>query len=331
MLTSRLFVALGALTVTAWAQSSAGVAGPVTGFVFDRQSGAIRSMVGIPGAAYLGGVVAGNLGAAAVAPDGSSALGVQQSGRLVLYTGLRTATPAAVLLGAGISGADRFAWAADGSAAAVYASGNGQAQIITGFPNSPAGGAPIDLSSLPGKVTALAFDGQRLIVGVSGESGGLYLAGTAAPPQRIAPSSSPSAIALAGGSLYFADDQSQQIWQVQSYATTPAAVLFTNDSGINAPAGLQVSADGQRLLVANAGNRKLAVYDTVSRSAVQNVDLAFTPTRLDRFGDASVFLLNGSGQGPLYVVRDGGAGKAAVFFVPAPVRRGPLKAPIRHA
>jgi DNA-binding beta-propeller fold protein YncE len=105
--------------------------------------------------------------------------------------------------------------------------------------------------------------------------------------------------------------------------------LFANDSGISSPAGLQVSADGLRLYVANAGNRKLAVYDIASRSPVQSLDLAFTPTRLDRFGDSSVFLMNGSGQGPLYVVRDGGAGKAAVYFVPAPARRHPLKAPIR--
>ncbi len=203
---------------------------------------------------------------------------------------------------------------------------------MTGLAKSPVAGAPIDLSGLPGQVSALAFDGQRLIVGVaSGGSGGVYLASSQSAPERIAVSASPSAIALAGSSLYFADNQSQQIWQVQSYATAPAAISFASDSSIDSPAGLGVSADGQRLFVANAGNRKLAVYDIVSRAALQSVDLPFTPTRIDLFGDASVFLLNGIGQGPLYVVRDGGAGKAAVFFVPAPVHGRPVKTPIRPA
>lgn len=329
---SRLFFALGAFAVAASAQPSAGVFGPVTGFVFDTQAGAIRSMLGIPGAAYLGNAVATGLEAAAVAPDGSSALAVQQAGKLVLYTGLRNAAPVALSVAGAIVGADRFAWAADGSSAAVYSSSSGQGQVVTGLAKSPVAGAPIDLSGLPGQVSALAFDGQRLIVGVaSGGSGGVYLARSQSAPERIAVSASPSAIALAGGSLYFADNQSQQIWQVQSYATAPAAISFASDSGISSPAGLGVSADGQRLFVANAGNRKLAVYEIVSRAALQSVDLPFTPTRIDLFGDASVFLLNGIGRGPLYVVRDGGAGKAAVFFVPAPVHGRPVKAPIRPA
>src|ERR1022692_1467585 len=115
MHTGRLFIALCALAISGWAQTSAGVAGPVTGFIFDAQLGAVRPMLGIPGAAYLGNGVAigvqsdgdpgaaylGNgvaigLDAASVAPDGSAALAVERSGKLVLYTGLRTAHPAAV-------------------------------------------------------------------------------------------------------------------------------------------------------------------------------------------------------------------------------------------
>lgn len=331
MHTSRLLVALGALAISGWAQPSAGVAGPVTGFIFDTQLGAVRPMLGIPGAAYLGNAVATGLDAASVAPDGSAALAVEQAGKLMLYSGLRSATPVVLAVSGAIASPDQFAWAANRSAAAVYSSRTSQGQILTGLGQSPAAAAPIDLSSLPGQVTALAFDGQRLIVAVaSAEAGGIYLVNASSGIQRIASAVSPSAIALAGSSLFFSDSQSQQIFQVYNYAGTPGAVVFANDSGISSPAGLQVSADGQRLFVANAGNRKLAVYDISSRSPVETLDLNFTPTRLDRFGDSSVFLLNASGQGPLYVVRDGGPGKAAaVYFVPSPAKRRSLKTPIR--
>ena len=143
--------------------------------------------------------------------------------------------------------------------------------------------------------------------------------------QRIAAASSPSAIVLAGANLYFADRQSQQIWEVESYAKTPAAVLFAGDSGISAPTGLQLSADGLRLYAANAGNQKLAIYDVASRSPLQSIELDFTPTGLDRFGAASVYLLNSSGQGPLHVLSDVNTAKIAVYFVPAPNDAGKLK------
>jgi hypothetical protein len=329
MQTGRLLIALCALAISGWAQPSAAVSGPVTGFIFTT-SGAIRPMFGVPGAAYLGDAVAGGLSAASVAPDGSASLAVGPSGKLVLYTGLRGAAPVASAVAGAIAGPNHFAWEPNGSGAAVYSSGAAQGQILTGLATSPAAAAPIDLSGLPGPVTALAFDGQRLILGVaSAGAGGIYLAGASAGIQRIASAASPSAIALAGSSLYFADNQSQQIFQVQSYAGTPAALVFANDSGISSPVGLQVSADGQRLFVANAGNRKLAVYDIASRSPLQSLDLAFTPTRLDLFGDSAVFLMNGNGAGPLYVVRDGGAGKAAVFFVPSPGKPRTFRAPIR--
>lgn len=309
-------MAFGALAAAGWAQSSAGVNGPVTGFVFDSQAGAIRPMLGIPGGAYLGNPTATGLATAAVSPDGSSALAVQ-NGKLVLYNGLRTAAPVVSSVGGVIANPSYFAWA-DNDTAAIFAPGSAQAQILS-LTTSPAAGAPIDLAGLPGPVTALAFDGQHLILAVkSSESGGIYLASAAAGIERIAAAANPSALAVAGSSLYFADSQAQQIFQVQNYARTPAMVLFANDSGIDSPAGLQISTDGQRLYVANAGNRKLTVYDIASRLPQQTLDLSFTPTRLDRFGDSSVFLMNGIGPGPVYVARDGGAGKAAVYFVPAP-------------
>lgn len=331
MQAGRILCALGAFAISGWAQPSAGVAGPVTGYVFDALSGALRPMLGIPGAAYLGGLIVTGLDIASVAPDGSAALAVQQSGEPLLYTGLRGATPVAVTIAGTIAAPDHFAWSSDGGSAAIYSSHGGQGQILRGLATSPAAGPPIDLSALPAPLTVLAFDGQRLIAGVSGDAGGIYLASASSGVQRVASAASPSAIALAGGDLYFADSQSQRIFQVLSYAGTPAPAVFAGDSSVNSPAGLQVSADGQRLYVANGGNRKLVIYDIASRSPAGSIDLSFTPTRMDRFGDSSVFLLNGGGQGPLYVLRDGGPGKAAVYFVPAPVRRRPLKAPIRPA
>jgi hypothetical protein len=303
--------------MSGWAATSANVAGPVTGFIFDGGAGAIRPMLGIPGAAYLGPPVVSGLAAGFVSPDGSAVLGVEQSGRLVLYMGLRGSTaPVGAPIKGGIPGVDRFAWAADSKSAAVYASKSGQAQMLTNLTQPTAGEV---VTGLPGTVTGLAWDGQRIIFAItSPDSGGIYIAGSQVSVQRIATGVNPSALALSGADLFFADGQSGEVWEVKGYAGTPAAVLFASDASISATVGLGVSADGSRLYAANAGSKKVTVYDVASRAAVESIDLNFTPARLDQFGNSSVFLLNSGGQGPVYVLSDGGGQKPAVFFVPAP-------------
>lgn len=312
----QLILILCAGSMAGWAANDAAVQGPVTGYIFDAQTHAIRPMLGIPGAAYLGAPVASRVDAAAVSPDGSAAL-VVQAAQVTLYSGLANLQPAAVPM-PGALAADNFAWGPSGTAAAVYSSATRQAQVLSNLPAAPSAGLPMDLSGLAGKVTAMAFDGQRIILAVaSATAGGIYSVTAQSGPQLVASAGSPFAIVLAGADLYYADNQAQQIWQVRSYATRPAPVLFAADAGISSPAALQLSSDGARLYVANAGSRTLGVYDVAARSPVQSLPLNFSPTKLDRFGDASVFLLNSVSQGktPLYVLSDK-LDKRAVYFVP---------------
>jgi DNA-binding beta-propeller fold protein YncE len=314
-----LMICAGWIPMAAWAANDAAVAGPVTGFVFDAQAGHIRPMLGMPGSAYLGTTVISNVDSASVSPDGSAAFAIQ-AGKLVLYTGLASASPLAVDLRGSIT-ADHFAWGPGATAAAIYSSKSAQAQIVSNLLETPSAGAPIDLSGLSGQVAALAFDGQQIILAVgSGGSGSIYTVTAQSGPQRIASAASPSAIVLAGADLYFADQQTGQIWQVQSYARQPVPVLFAADASISSPVGLQLSVDNSRLYVANAGSRALSIYDVAARSQIESIALNFAPTRVDRFGNASVFLLNNAGQGqtPLYVFSDANAAKLAIYFVPSP-------------
>lgn len=109
-----------ASSIAICANNNAAVRGPVTGYIFDAQAHAIRPMMGIPGAAYLGSPVVSNVDSASVSPDGSAAFAIQ-AGKLVVYTGLASASPTAVYLHGSIP-ADRFAWAPGATAAAIYSS-----------------------------------------------------------------------------------------------------------------------------------------------------------------------------------------------------------------
>jgi hypothetical protein len=312
----RLILILCAGSMAGGASNNSPVLGPVTGYVFDAQAHTIRPMMGIPGAAYLGAPLVEGLDAASISPDGSAAFAIEGT-QLTLYRGLGSAKAAAVPLNGGIA-ADYFAWAPSGTAAAVYSSAARQAQVFGNLLAASPASATIDLSGLAGRVAAIAYDGQRIILAASSpNAGGIYVATARSAPQLAASAVSPAGIVLAGADLYFADSQAQQIWQVRSYATQPAPVVFAADPSLSSPAALQISADGARLYVANAGNRTLGVYDVPARSPLQSLSLNFTPTALDRFGDSSVFLLNAGNRGnaPLYVLADH-LGRRAVYFVP---------------
>jgi DNA-binding beta-propeller fold protein YncE len=322
-----LMICAGSISMTAQAESIAAVGGPVTGFVFDTQADRIRPMLGFPGSSYLGAAVVTGVDSASISPDGSSAFATQ-AGKLVLYTQLASSAPRALSLTGAIA-ADHFAWV-PGAAAAIYSSKSGQAQIITNLLETPSVGAPIDLSTLSGQISAIAFDGQQIILAVtSGASDGIYTVSAQSGPQRIASATSPAALALAGADLYFADQQTGQIWQVQGYAKQPVPAVFANDASTSSPVGLQLSTDGRRLYVANAGSHTVAIYDIASRSQTESIPLSFPPTKLDRFGSNSVFLLNATGQAtPLCVFTDANAAKPATYFVPAPDGSG--RHPIRY-
>jgi len=314
----RLILFLCAGSMAVWADDAV-VRGPLTGYVFDVQARAIRPMVGFPGAAYMGAPVVSGLDTASVSPDGSRALAVR-GGRMSLYQSLGRTT-----LGAPVDGAipaDFFAWGPANSVA-VYSSATRQVQLFNLLAAAPAA-APIDLSSLAGRITAMAFDGQHIVLAVaSPAAGGIYAMTAQSGPQLVASAMNPPGVVLAGSDLYFADNQAQQIWQVHNYATHPAPAVFAADINVSSPAALQLSSDGARLYVANAGSRTLGIYDVAARSRLQSVSLNFTPTALDRFGDASVFLLNtGSRENaPVYVLSDR-LDRPAVYFVPGPAVKG---------
>lgn len=309
-MSKTLFYLLCAVPLIGAADDRTAISGPVAGVVFDQPSGALRPVLGVPGAAYLGSSLATGIDAAGVSPDGSAALAVR-GGSLFLVTHLKDPAPVWTSIDGAIGAADRFAWSSD--TAAVYSSASGQAQILRQLSDNPAASPAIDLSGLPGPASALALAGDSLLIGVqSPGGGGVYLATADAAPQLLATATNPAAIIVAGTDLYFADHDTGQVWQVQSFREQPAVMLFAD--GIDTPAGLQLSAG--RLFVAAAGSQTLVVYDVSSRAAVASVDLEFTPTRLDPLGSPSILLMNAVADPsqPLYIADT--SGNPAVYFVP---------------
>lgn len=274
------------------------VQGLLAGYVFDQQARGVRPMLGLPGAAYLGEALVGGLEAAGIAPDGARALAVREGGLFLVV--LKDGAGSAPVANA-IGGADRFAWSPDGSVAAVYASASRQAQII----RNGVAGEPVDLSGL-GEVVALAVSRSgKLIAGVAGENGGVYLDGA-----LLARAANPVGITIAGQDLYFTDKDRGQVWQVAGFEQDAAALLF--GEGIEGAAGFQIY--GSRAFV--AGAKGIEVFDLAARARIGHLDVDAAPAQLAPFGERALWLLNAPGEGqPAYVLS--AADVPAVYFVPA--------------
>jgi hypothetical protein len=319
----RLVFLLG-LCVLAASGQDARLTGPVPGFVFDRTSKSIRPILGVPGSSYLGAAVIDGFDNASVSPLGISALATQ-AGKLYYIRNLDRDQPDSTPLDDAAPNAHRFAWSPDGLSAAVYAAGSGQAQILRNLDprdssKTPAIGGAIDLSTLNGRVSALIFDGKRLLIGSKAPgAGGVYLADGQSAPKLLAQAANPVALSLdsANGDLYIADRDNDQIWMVHDYTGDATPMLFVDArAGVSSPVGIRVSAAGKRLLIANSGSRGIDSLEISTRASLGHLDLDFAPGRMEALGSGSLSLLNfGGPDGPLYVLD--GAGDPAVYFVPA--------------
>jgi hypothetical protein len=263
--------------------------------------------------------VADGFDTASVSPLGVSALATQ-SGKLYFIQNLNSEQPHSTPLDGAVSqtgvSALRFAWSLDGLSAALYSVDSNQAQVLRNMDGTPSIEDPIDLSSLNGPVSALAFDGKRLLIGAAG---GVYLADGQSGPKLLAQVANPVALSLdsAKGDLYIADQANNQIWMVRGYAGDATPMLFADErSGVSSPVGIRVSGDGRRLLIANSGNKAIDALDLSTRATLGHIDLDFAPGRMEALGSGSLSLLNfGGPDGPLYLLDSGF--DLAVYFVPA--------------
>jgi hypothetical protein len=291
------------------------MSGPVPGFVFHGPTRSIRPIVGVPGSAYLGPMVAQDFDDASISPLGKSALATR-GGRLYFLQGLDTGEPLVTTIEGAISGVDRIVWSQDGLGAAVYSASLRQAQILRSLNGSlmPAVESLLDLSSTENAVSALLFDGKRLLAG----AGGVYAADPSGL-KLLLRTANPAALALGAGNrdLFVADRDSNQIWMIRDYAGDATPMLFSDErAGLASPVGLRVAGNGRYLLIANSGNRSVDAVEISTRSVLKHIELNFAPSRMDTVGLGALALLNSGRDGePLYLIDSGE--DLAVYFVPA--------------
>ena len=292
--------------------------GPVSGLVYDEQAHAIRVMMGVPGAGYLGASVVAGLDFATVAPNGRSAIALKGGKLSLLRFGAELQTEA---IAENYPTPSLSSWTADSDAVALYGAEAGIAvwrKISTGV--EPAGlGNPGAL----GRVSALSLEAstRSVVLVLDGDgSDAVYRATEGSEPALLARGIDISAIAVSSSGVYFADRATHSVSIARDAGGSVEVALLASEAlGITDPVGLAIL--GDTLLVASGANHELVRLNASSGELLGRVALEFTPDRI------AALAMGADGVSPLYSLKARGAAsdplevldaaRGSVFFVPA--------------
>lgn len=301
----RFFItALGTALLALPLAGQAELTGPTSGVVFHESSQSLRPVIGVPGAAYLGGAIGDRLDLAAAAPDGRRAL-VSAGGRLSLIQfdaesrDLESSAQVAAI-----------AWSADSKAVAAAF----ESRTIL-WRNLDGDTERVELAASPSEIRALATDGNLAAVATAR---GIYLL-RSTEAQLVPNTEDTAAVTISGGDLYAAIRGRGEVIALRGFAGSSAPLSLAGPSaGLRDVVG--VGASGDVVIAADKAERAVFLIRSNTGEMVRRIDVDFAPTRVEALG-RGVFRLNSGVQDePMQVLALGSRpdlSEAATYFIPA--------------
>ncbi|MEZ5404094.1 MAG: hypothetical protein R2729_30725 [Bryobacteraceae bacterium] len=284
--------------------AGAQISGPDSGFAYDPNGKAIRLIVGVPGAAYLGNALLDGLDGAAIAPDGRSAVAAKD-GRLLL---IGVADGAVTDLGEWSGDLALTAWSADSTAVALKGGrlAGDRLALVRGIGRNAELAA---IAQLDDEITAIAVAGSGDAV-IAATRSGLYRAGADSTLLALLPDTAALAATPAGDRIFAA--AGKQIYSLSGLdASAELAIVLSDAAGLEAPSALAVAADGS-LYIGDRGAHKLIAVNPATGEALYAIDLAFEPVAMSRAAGGRFVLSPAAGDS----VEIFDPARQAVLFVP---------------
>ena len=298
------------------------IRGPVLGYTFDRRTKALSPIFGVPGASYVGEPLdlGFQLATAEISPFQNYVLGVEVTSEAVWLIDVRGDFAVARPLSGVAAGVDRIVLSPNGDAAGLYDRQVRQVQILIGLPDRLSLQKKIDLSTLPGVLTALAIsdDGGTLLAAVSaGDTGSVFALGPQQQPRLITAVGRVLAMTFLNHApdALIADYDRNEIALIQEVNGAARWILLASESdGIVRPIAVAASADDRRTFAASAAEQVVAAIPTEGGVAT-SMTCHCTPTGLYRLNGDSIFRMTEASDAPLFLL-DAGQGDLRIVFVP---------------
>jgi hypothetical protein len=307
------------LASVAAAQTGTALSGPTMGLVFDASQSALRPIRGIPGAATLGDAVNPGfpLASATVSPRQDFALALRaddSSVVLALAGGGSAAVPGARPAPA------LMVFSPAGATAALYDSGAGRVQVLTGLPDAAAVQSDVDISALAGPVAALAVDdaGSTLFLAAgAAETVALYRIAMDGTSQFLASFRSVAALRLSvnGREALLADSAAGAVYAIRDLrGAGRMETIASGRDGLGIPIAVESDSAGRIFVADQAGNVTIL---NRGRGPVVSLPCGCAPAGLFRLSGTATFRLTEPSNGPMWVLDASGADARIVAVPPA--------------
>jgi hypothetical protein len=311
----RLYATLLIVAIApgAYAQTAAEIGIPSLGLVYDSVRGAVRQVVGIPGAATAGPAVAVGFTPSAAVSNGHTLVAASAADGTVRVLQLRGRVPESRVIEGAIAGADRIVLSPSGRAALLCDSKATVVQVITGLPDLPVAGREVhvpELQNADAWKLAVSDDGSRFAIGSGASVWLVEQSGNRSSNQLQAET---AVIAFRPSSLDVVALLRDGVLVRITAAGTASMGRIGGAAGLDA-VGLQVSPDGDRAFAAYSQGGLAIVEAGAPETAL--IPCGCTPTGLTRTSRMALYRLNDFPDSPL-LFWDASAPR--VWFVPAGV------------
>jgi WD40 repeat protein len=263
-LTYKPVIFLAVLQTAAFAQTGSWSA-PVLDYVYDSSAKSLRPLTGIPGAASLESALAvsSKLEQAAVSPTRKYALASNMEGGSLLLLRFSATGLSQQTLDGSLAPADVIAFSSSGDYAAIYSSAAGKLQVWKGLNQQPTLDREIDATDI--RALAISDDAVAL---VAATGSGLVSLGQSDARSLSAGESYRDVTFIPGThDLLAVDDTLDQIVLMRrADADVEISTLAAAAEGIAGPFKIAVSADAQKVIVANSRTQSVLVIDLASRA-----------------------------------------------------------------
>jgi hypothetical protein len=295
------------------------LSGPVEGFIFDLPTQSFRAVIGLPGSATFGPVLASGFDTGWVAPHKGYAIGFQE-GNGFLIAGLNAGQVTTTSL-IGLSGRpDAVAWSGDGSVAVLYSRTGSWMQTVNGLPDAPEVGSSVDLSPLGGSLSTIVTDshGKTIALAFHGNNSGVFLLSGGQSFVSAVPMANPAALAFSSDdtSLYILDGNALQL---TIFTLSDSSFQTFQLDGLQNPSAIAAGRDAQGrqvVYVADATDQIFRSYDPSTQQVLLDLPLDFQPTGIATFGPNSFVIARRlQTTDPLWLFASMPA--PGVYFVPA--------------
>lgn len=317
---------LAASLMLAGSAAAATLEGPQMGIVFDARAKALRPILGTPGAATVGDPLklSFELDQAVVSPLQDYVLATAGQSRQVMIIRPDRSPVAATAIQGADPAPDQIQLSAHGSAALLYHADRNRIQVVTRLPDAAKVSIELILSAyqVP-SAFAVADDGHTVLAGVEGS---VYLVTPNGEVPILTGLRKITAMGLGTGRMALvADGAKNRVYRI-SDVSGPAEAIILGDfrDGIDGPAAVAISDDGNRGFVANERSGTVAMLDLRGQSPIEKIACHCKPTGLDRLAGNGVYRLTEPSDKPMWVL-EAGAHSPRVLFVPALLTRSSEK------